>query len=136
MITWDWLGGFFDGEGSVTLQQHHVWGSGISVDLPQSGPEGLTILTEIKQFLLENHIETNALYVIPPIGLSKKTPYRLKVNKRESVILLLSQLIPYLRIKKIKVQDYLRHIKVFPTLYGRGKLTWESRNKNKLLKGI
>jgi hypothetical protein len=44
----------------------------------------------------------------------KQIAYRLIVNDRNGCRIMLSSMLPYLRVKKVKAQDVLRYLALFP----------------------
>jgi LAGLIDADG endonuclease len=133
MITWQYLAGFFDGEGSVSITSNHRSGFNIAIQLPQSGIEGLALLTTIREFLMEQGIQVQQIYTRDKSSpLSKKTDNRLQIGNRDSSIAFLKSILPFVQIKKSKVEDAIRFAKLFPKLPKGGRLTWESRRTNQL----
>ncbi len=117
-VSWDYIAGFFDGEGSVSTMNftHRDTLAATIVTLSQSGSEGFEILTKIRDFLLAAGIKG---YVHSQ---TRRKPYRqmhhLKVCARPSVEALLRQLLPRVSVKRVVVQDTLRFIIAFPSIKG------------------
>ncbi len=110
MISWPYLAGFFDGEGSICFS-----GRNTCIQLPQAGPQGELILVEIQRFLDGYKIQSNLYYRLKSSPLSKLEDHRLFIQKKHDAKKFLSNILPYLNIKRVKALDSIR----FLTLYSR-----------------
>ena len=117
-LSWPYIAGFFDGEGCISLCSNRARPNTTqySVTFSQAGPEGLTLLTEIREFLSVQGIKSYLRSRAPGAKgcFAKKTVYNLAIMSRPSVKPCLEALLPYLRIKKVKCEDILRWLKLFP----------------------
>jgi LAGLIDADG-like domain len=126
-VSWPYVAGFFDGEGCIT----HAWRKHgedrgyfvLSTSITQCGPIGKIVLTEIKEFLSEFGIVCQVRH---DARKGTKLPhwkekFDLRVNRRESIIIFLRGLMPYVRVKKVITQDTLRFLVRFPSINGRLK---------------
>src|SRR5580693_6661318 len=105
VLSWQWLAGFFDGEGSINLKER----SGTHWSVAQAHARGIRVLNEVKEFLAENGIPS-ALYTRKGDGC-----HCLYVSQRELVNQIVAHLMPYLRVKKTEAQDIVRFHKLFPS---------------------
>jgi intein/homing endonuclease len=118
-MTWEYLAGFFDGEGclqTTALRRPYL-------SVAQSQPRGRQLLEEIKQFLVEQGVTPTK---IASVGYTRsKRRHRtqrvrhmhyLVITRRQDVALICRGMFPYLRIKKIEAQDTLRFVTLFPLL--------------------
>lgn len=116
-MNWDYIAGFFDGEGYVSLACPRGSGS-LRASMAQSGKVGLKTLQEISEFMYGFGIRSKINCK------SEETPeheaaYSLDINKRDSILLFLHQVAGRLRIKRTIAQDLLRHSVVFPKFEAR-----------------
>jgi hypothetical protein len=129
-MNWAYIAGFMDGEGSITFRQSTATFS-IEIAIAQSGSRGLELLEEICAFLKSHEIASSVLIHNQKVTLSKKPMYQLRMAKRKSVQKFLTNLMPYLRIKKVKAQDALRTFKLFPPRVSEGiRKGWITRREN------
>ena len=127
-ISWEYVAGFFDGEGCVGIHQNKARrGNGCPVVIiAQTGDRGRLLLLEIADFLKPMGVSTY-------LGTSKRmkdthrTCYNLRIANRPGVITFLRGVFPYLRIKKVEAQDVLRFLTVFGSIKG-----WYFRELNQL----
>lgn len=103
-MSWPYVAGFFDGEGSVRLYQR-----GVQLTMAQSKKRGVEVLTDIKMFLASQGI-TSSVYQAKDISLASS----LYATGRENVSLLMTRMMPYLHVKKSECQDILRYFRIFP----------------------
>lgn len=112
-MNWNYVAGFFDGEGSVCIPNgaHH----NPRVALYQTGERGRVVLASIQRFIYEeDRIESR---LVPhERGGNRKIIWTLVVERRYEVQCFLAWILPYVRIKKVEVQDHLRYLKVFPAI--------------------
>lgn len=109
-LSWAWLAGFFDGEGTITMS-----GNSWHWSVAQSHDRGFRVLTTVHAFLREQGL-ISALYRRRNDGC-----HCLYISKRSTITLVLSQLMPHLQVKKVEAQDALRHMRLFP-IRNRGKI--------------
>jgi len=110
-MTWPYIAGFFDGEGSIVVHRgnHGVFRIQI-VQSEQNGGEA--VLKEIASFLEQYGIHSN-------IHRSKKREghccmFSLNIGQLHSVVKFLKFLFPYLRVKRSLAQDVIRYAAIFP----------------------
>lgn len=106
MISLEWLGGFFDGEGCVQIGiQHHKNGKSYPckrILLGQSGEDGLVILQQIQADYggqIYHHLK-------PGQHKATKNAYKLYWRAEEGAKFL-EQLIPHLKLKQKAAQEVL-----------------------------
>lgn len=118
VMTWEYMAGFFDGEGSVKLSNgERKGGSGSpKLGLYQSGQRGLVLLKEIQDFMVPYGI-ISTIRQLPPIP-KRQLMYQLYVYNRIGVMTFVQHVFPYLRIKKLESQDLMRYLKLFPISTG------------------
>ena len=133
-MNWSYIAGFTDGEGCIGCRQSGKWGFYYPVSLAQSGCEGLEVLREIATFLEKEGV-TAKVYTrkAPLTGFSKRIQHSLYVGQRSSVEKFLRGVLPFLRVKRLKAQDALRMLTIYPMLPHGGNLCWESRRGNAIL---
>jgi hypothetical protein len=114
-ITWEYIAGFFDGEGSVSTQnQIHRPGSYCTgVAIAQSGDEGSTVLSAIQAFLLVHGIKG---YIHHNRRGTNRPMHYYKISARPSVTLFLEAMLPRVSVKRLIVQDTLRFLKLYPSV--------------------
>lgn len=113
-MTWFYIVGFFDGEGSVsTYYNVGRRGGETRVHINQSGDVGHKLLEEIAGFLRARGIRSNITSTKPKRG---RTIWAVQISSRESVERFLRAVRPYVRVKKQVVEDTLRFFAAFPPL--------------------
>jgi len=114
-MSWEYLAGFFDGEGSIRVQMGHR-ATAVHIGIHQSDERGKIVLTEIKQFLCEEGIPSGLQFQrLTPN--TNKPMYRLYVYNIEAAKKFVEGVMPYLRIKKLECQDIYRFVCIFPPYY-------------------
>ncbi len=126
-MNWAYIAGFMDGEGSISFQQSSATFS-ITATIAQSGTDGKKLLEEIRAFINCHEIRSSILLHRQKKPLGKKPMYQLRMAQRESVKRFLLNMMPYLRIKKVKAQDALRTMILFPSMRPDGG--WRKRREN------
>ena len=122
-ITWPYVAGFFDGEGTISVGQR-----GIQWSVAQSHLRGREVLRRIQSFLLSEGIRAS-LYIARPDDCNS-----LYVTDRKRIRLLISKLMPYLIVKKVECQDAIRFMQMFPAMErgnSLGMLISEARKRGK-----
>jgi hypothetical protein len=116
-ITWEYLAGFFDGEGCVSTHQNRARSGsfGTSVTFSQSAERGRLLLVRIREFLAEHGIKS---YLLQVNKNAKTEMFNLTIMARPSVELVLSHLRGRVDIKKVVVEDTWRFLKLFPSTRG------------------
>lgn len=118
-MTWQYIAGFFDGEGSLCLANRgsNCW----RARLHQSKTD---VLYRMRDFLLLEGINSYVMVVSKQekIGNTKYirngTVSALNIRThRENLIKFLRLILPYLVVKKVLVQDVLRFLKLYPKLH-------------------
>ena len=127
-VNWDYIAGFFDGEGSISTMNfscRHTLAATM-VTLSQTGTEGIVVLSAIRDFLwslgIKGYLQTQKRRE------GYRTMHHLKINARPSVTLFLLNILPRISVKRVAVQDALRFIMLFPSI--RGPITAE-RNRER-----
>lgn len=125
MMSWPYIAGFFDGEGTVRLNfAGRREGKFIFYQSERR------VLTAIQDFLASAGIDSRLprSYSSGPTG---KARYALVISRMDSMMKFAHVIIPYLRVKKAAIQDLLRFRKLYPTLTPSqfGNLAWENRDK-------
>ena len=117
-MSWQYIAGFFDGEGSIsTMQFSRRTGIASSVAcLAQTGDEGYAVLTAIKNFMWERGVKS---YITTQKRIKGyRVMHNLRVCAKPSVIMFLREALPYVHVKKVKTQDTLRFSILFPSIRG------------------
>ena len=100
---WQYVAGFFDGEGSICVSPYRV----IKVDIAQ---KDITPLLIIQQFLQEHDLPT-FIHIQRSTGV-----HHLAIFKKESVRDFLRVIAPLLIVKKQQAEDAWRFLTMFPSL--------------------
>jgi hypothetical protein len=122
-ITWQYVAGFFDGEGTISIGQR-----GIQWSIAQSHLRGREVLRRIQSFLLHEGIKSS-VYIARPDDCNT-----LYVTDRKRVRDVISKLMPFLIVKKVECQDALRWMTIFPAMRrgsSLGMLISEARRRGK-----
>jgi hypothetical protein len=114
-LSWPYIAGFVDGEGHIRIQ-----GAGVQVSVFQSRERGRLVFIEMQNFLKGHGIKS-------AIHLRKDGQYCLYSCGRDNAVPFMRGMLPYLRIKKLEVQDILRYLRLFP-LRNRGPV-WRMLSK-------
>ena len=113
-MTWEYLAGFFDGEGTTGIYAHNTahyqprWG------ITQSETRGLALLEEIEEFLQTQNIKICPIYKRQSLNPRHAVSYLMQTNNRVSVQRILRGLLPYLRIKREEAEYVLNYIELHP----------------------
>lgn len=104
IINWAYVGGFFDGEGSI-----HIDGNCIH---PIFSQQHLPTLENIANFMQAEGIQCK-IYDTR----HNNSTYQIGVStKRDNITKFLSKIIPYVTMKRRVVQDAIRYQKLFPKM--------------------
>lgn len=136
-ITWQYLAGFFDGEGCIHFPRTPTGVSCVRMQLGQTGEMEHRVLSHIRLFLLDNGIKPGKVYV----GTTRKQLerkhwkpcYYLVVSSRQGCADMIRGMLPYLIVKKVIAQDSLRMLVAFPTVSGRISATFDVQVARKLV---
>ena len=111
-ISPQYLAGFFDGEGCFYIgwqkakhPENKKFYPKAQVLLSQSGEDGLNLLEQIKADYGGNIY----LHLRPGQHKAKKTAYKIWWNKEEAISLI-TQLLPYLILKKTEAEEVLQYL--------------------------
>jgi len=126
-LSWEYIAGFFDGEGNVGVFSNRArrgLGSPV-ITIAQTGARGQVLLTAISEFLKLYEIKCY-------LGCRKAhgnnaAQYTIRICNRAHVSKFLRMVFPYLWIKKVESQDVLRFLTVFGSIQG-----WYFRELNQL----
>lgn len=111
-ISWEWIAGFFDGEGSIGVYTNNARACGMTTaSVSQAGDRGEKVLKEIQEFLTQRGIKS---YLGCKKNVRIKDVWALRILARSSLDPFLRGILPYLRVKKLEAQDVLRFIIAFP----------------------
>lgn len=108
-MSWAYIAGFFDGEGTVTVRQGHV----------TIFQKEKRVLEKIQKFLAEQGVystlhhrqdrkHNNLGYVL--------AQWQLCVRRRQSVRMFLGGIRPYAIVKKQRIEDLWRFLTIYPGL--------------------
>ena len=130
-ITWEYIAGFFDGEGNICVcngrHPKRVLGSNVfQASITQSGAQGKLLLQAIGDVLAKHGIRSCICSNRIRSERHAKT-WRLSVGGRMAVYNFLLKIYPYLWIKRVKAMDTMRFIRMFPN--AQGKLSGEGAMK-------
>lgn len=114
-MTWQYVAGFFDGEGCVTTYANCARPNHFNtrVIFSQSKERGKDLLKEIQLFLSEHRIKS---YLHG--GYDKRNMWNLDICDRRGIETFLLTCLPLFRIKKTVAQDTWRFLRLYPTLVG------------------
>lgn len=113
MVSWAYLAGFFDGEGTI-----HTSAKVIRWSVTQS-PAGLSALQAIQHFLSEQGIRSG---IIPNRYHYKGQPkvmHVLVISRKADVRRVCGTLIPHLHVKRTTALDAWRFLTLYPALLSR-----------------
>lgn len=140
-MSWEYLAGFFDGEGHIGLGRQKHCGEGRfsrgapRVTLVQAHERGRLLLEEIKAFLQAHNI-LSVVEIHQQASKRISLSFRLRITGFNGCERFLEGVFPYLRIKKVEAQDLLRYSIAFPSLKGKGhshsdnvKKSWITRRE-------
>jgi len=128
MITWSYLAGFLDGDGWITSSQNkNAKTRRFAVGYTQKYTQEI-YMREIYKFLLDNEISSSWIYRISKTKRAPKPTKMINITIRdqESIVRILSEITPFLLIKKGKAIDCLSDIRNRWEKIGRGKQRFES----------
>jgi hypothetical protein len=122
-MNWDYIAGFFDGEGCVSIQRagkrdsKEHGNAAHLISISQSGLTGLRVLSDMADFLRSYDIHVG-FRLDQKAGMHhrKKDSYCIRICKRDSVIIFLEHMLPRVHVKKVAVQDHLRYMRLYPSL--------------------
>lgn len=117
-MNWDYIAGFFDGEGCVSTFRNRCR-TGLPstvVCISQTGEEGFAVLTEIREFLLalgiKGYICTQTRRNIP----NRRVIHNLQISARPSTTAFLKAVLDRVRVKRAKVEQTLAFFEANPSL--------------------
>ena len=115
-MTWDYVAGFFDGEGCVEVHSNVARRSTgtIRVSISQSGDRGKRICKEIIDFLEARGIHSNLAK--QGQGEKYKPAWKVITSGKGNTEKFLKAILPYVRVKKLETQDTWRYLKAFPSI--------------------
>lgn len=106
MMTWDYIAGFFDGEGHISTHAR-----GMMWSIAQGGSRGRRLLEEIHDFLVAEGFT-------PTLGKGNPIPsgtiWQMWICNRKDIVRLYGYLAHRIHIKKTEMQDVVRYIKMYP----------------------
>lgn len=90
----------------------------MSVSIPQTGPEAPKVMNAIQEFLNEHGIKSHLGKNYSAVRLRNgRIVYSIHIANQGSIRKVLEGMFPYLIIKKVAAQDFLRYLKLFPGLF-------------------
>lgn len=112
-MTWEYLAGFFDGEGCITSMKVKKGYKMVGrIQISQSQDRGKILLDEIREFFAQHGI-TSSICSRAPYG-NRVEGHFLYINSQESSMKFMRGVFPYLRIKKLEAQDTMRYLVMYP----------------------
>jgi hypothetical protein len=121
-MNWAYIAGFFDGEGCVNYANSGSDRSyRIRLTFSQAQPRGHELLGLMKTFFELNGYRLGKIHTSGRKKEWGKQGWQLQIVAKDSTRKIMENMLPYLHIKKIEVQDALRRQKLFPTFIGRPK---------------
>ncbi len=120
-MTWQYVAEFFDGEGNVSTVPNvgrHAFFNSMAC-MCQSQERGRILFSEIQTFLREHGIKSYLAVVVRP---PHHDMWTLRIAARPSLLIFLREVLPYVRIKKLVVQDTLRLAILMPNARGSARL--------------
>lgn len=149
MMRWEYIAGFFDGEGCVNTTTRKVEGTQcVTVTIAQSNADGVekppAVLLEISAFLSEvgivHNISGGRKYLRQTTTsdgrkINTTRPiYNLQIQNRHGIIAFLTGVRPFLRVKKTKSEDVLRFFKMYPDMRGRFSMKKQENLSSEMVK--
>lgn len=136
-MTWQYVAGFFDGEGCLTMQRDNRQGNGSGIPLvtiSQSNLRGLDVLSGIAEFLTKRGIKCKVRFD-QKAGTHhrKQDSYLLRITGRKNVLPFIAGVLPHVWVKRTVCQDHWRYWKMYPSLQGCRAYTaeWQAARKGK-----
>ena len=119
-MSWEYIAGFFDGEGNV---QYFGSKPFPSINIAQSKDRGFRVLSLIREFLEMQGIKAqlysyDALRFYGQRGVDRgyADVHKLHVIGRDAVVKFMENVLPFLHVKQLEVQDCLRYETLYPSL--------------------
>jgi hypothetical protein len=114
-LNWDYVAGFFDGEGNISVGPNAARPSTgqYRASFSQSGAIGGYILYKIKEFLAVNGIHS-LLRMQSKETERHQTSYALLISGKTPLLSFLSAIFPYLCVKRTQAQDAIRFLRLYP----------------------
>lgn len=110
MIGWEYLAGFFDGEGCIGLYHKSQKYTRVLVSMSQAVPQE-KILDEIQEFLwtegFDFTIRLSCKEHVGDKGYLRQTQYTLYCVNRTEALRFLQKIEPFLRVKKLKAKEVI-----------------------------
>lgn len=120
-ITWDYVAGFFDGEGCINIAKaregQHGGSGSFAVTMVQATTRGRDLLDAMAEFLELHHIKSK-VYRKREASSRRKEAFGIVIQGRESVRRFLKAIAFRLHMKKQLAEDAYRFITVFPPVHG------------------
>jgi hypothetical protein len=132
MMTWDYIAGFFDGEGTICTKSRACRGIGFTVQISQVNSD---VLYQISDFLTARRAKNSVRryhYTNKKFGW-KQPQHRLVLTNRGSVEIFLKGLQGRLVVKKQFCEDALRFMRMYPSLRDANRPVGPRRKNNKFL---
>lgn len=122
-ISWEWLGGWFDGEGCIAVRRDKRNGNvNIWLQFHQHSVSG--VLFEIREFLESRGMVTYYR--------DAQAHSSIQVSRKNDVQICLKRLSPYLRVKRehaLECLDYLRRLDELQKEFGQRYWKWNGGMK-------
>jgi len=102
-LSWEWLAGFFDGEGCIVVRRDGRFPNGdvrIWLQVHQHA-RSASVLFDIREFLGSRKV--------PVYYRDADAHSSLQITTRQGVKLCLKRMLPYLRVKRLQAEDVLRY---------------------------
>jgi hypothetical protein len=117
MMSWQYVAGFFDGEGCIRIAQGSCTISP-QISLYQSRPRGFVLLTEIQEFLALHEITArmNKQREYQTERSGTQMMFRLYIYRRVDALAFIERIFPFLRIKKVECPDIYRWLRIYPII--------------------
>lgn len=110
-ITWQYIAGFFDGEGSITIYSPREKQNYIMISMAQSEGQN-KVLYLIQEFLLQKGIAANIYISKPKTQYGRQKLFALCIRKKRESVIFLEGILPYLIVKKDKATESLKIAKI------------------------
>ena len=108
-MSWQYLAGFFDGEGSLSI----VGTGGLKACICQAGDKGHTVLHEIQEFLRLKGVKSY-VSVRPPREVYYQTQWEFRITRRPDFVKFAQGVLPFLFVKKDVTENLLRFLIIYP----------------------
>jgi intein/homing endonuclease len=116
MMSWEYIAGFFDGEGWVGMSMGVRRNcSNVRVRIVQTAERGRILLETIQAFIAKAGIKSS-VRISPTGDDNRQILWVLEISSRDSTLRFLRMVMPFIHIKRTEAQDIIRYCTMFPIM--------------------